>query len=197
MERNKEQNNRRAEILKAAEEIFSLNGYHKADMNEIAKRANIAKGTVYLYFPSKKELFISTIKEGLEALSQKIITELENIDNSVERIKKAISTHMLYLKDHQALYKILLQPDMEFMGDVLKTVKDYKLSKLPKMAEAIKLGIKEKQIRNLDGESLSYMILGMIDLSLYQWLLNPEEEPIEKKIDLLLDVLFNGILSER
>jgi AcrR family transcriptional regulator len=166
-------------------------------MNEIAKRANIAKGTVYLYFPSKKELFISTIKEGLEALSQKIITELENIDNSVERIKKAISTHMLYLKDHQALYKILLQPDMEFMGDVLKTVKDYKLSKLPKMAEAIKLGIKEKQIRNLDGESLSYMILGMIDLSLYQWLLNPEEEPIEKKIDLLLDVLFNGILSER
>lgn len=197
MQENDQQKKRRAEILEAAEEIFSLNGYHKADMNEIAKKANIAKGTVYLYFPSKKELFISTIKDGLETLSQKISKDVENINNSVDRIKKAISTHMLYLKDHQALYRILLQPDLEFMDDVFKTMKDYKLSKLPRIAEAIKQGIKEKQIRDVDEKSLSYMILGMIDLTLYQWLSNPEEEPIEKKIDLLIDVLFNGISSEK
>lgn len=195
MEENKQQKKRRAEILEAAEEVFSLNGYHKADMNEIAKKANIAKGTVYLYFPSKKELFISIIKDGLETLAQKIGEELKNIDNSVEKIKKAISTHMLYLKDHQGLYRILLQPDIELMDDVFNTMKDIKLSKLPRMAEGIKEGIKEKQIRNLDETSLSYMILGMIDMTLYHWLSNPNEEPIEKKIDLLFDVLFNGIAN--
>ena len=193
MKENKQQKKRRADILEAAEEVFSLNGYHKADMNEIAKKASIAKGTVYLYFPSKKELFISIIKDGLETLAKKIKEEVENIDNSVEKIKKAISTQMLYLKNHQGLYRILLQPDSELMDDVFKTMKDIRLSKLPRLAEGIKEGIKEKQIRNLDETSLSFMILGMIDMTLYHWLTNPNEESIEKKIDLLIDVLFNGI----
>ncbi len=193
MKENKQQKKRRADILEAAEEVFSLNGYHKADMNEIAKKASIAKGTVYLYFPSKKKIFISLIKDGLETLAKKIKEDVENIDNSVEKIKKAISTQMLYLKNHQGLYRILLQPDSELMDDVFKTMKDIRLSKLPRLAEGIKEGIKEGQIRNLNETSLSFMILGMIDMTLYHWLTNPNEEPIEKKIDLLIDVLFNGI----
>lgn len=196
MEENEQQKKRRSEILEAAKAIFSSAGLHKADMNEIAKRANIAKGTVYLYFPSKKDLFIAVIQDGLESLSHKIREEVENIDDSVGKIKKAISTYMLFFKDHQALYRILLQPDLELIDGIAETMKDVKLSKLPQIAETIKKGIEKGQIRKVDEETVSYMILGMIDLVLYQWLSNNgEEEQIEKKIEQINEVLFKGILN--
>ena len=195
MKENEQQKKRRTEILEAAKEIFSSTGFHKADMNEIAKRASVAKGTVYLYFPSKKELFIAVIKEGLENLSKKIMDDGENIDDSVEKIKKAISTYMLFFKDHQALYRILLHPDLELIDGIAETMKDIKLSKLPHLTEALKKGSKKGQIRNVDEEAVSYMILGMIDFLLYQWLSNNGEEPIENKIEQISEVLFKGILN--
>lgn len=195
MQQSDQQKKKRDNILKSAEKIFSLSGFHKADMSEIAKSANVAKGTVYLYFPSKKELFISVIKDGLEDLSQKINNEVKNIDDAVEKIKKAISTHMLFFKSHQELYRILIHPDVELMEDIFTTLKDIKLSKLPKLIEGLENGINAGQIRKLNAKSLSYMILGMTDLLLFQWLSNPEEESLESKIEQLFDVLFNGILN--
>jgi hypothetical protein len=82
------------------------------------------------------------------------------------------------------------------MDDIAETMKDIKLSKLPQISETIAKGIKEGQIRKLDEKSLSYMILGMTDLLLFQWLSNPDEEPIAKKIEQITDVLFRGILNE-
>jgi AcrR family transcriptional regulator len=53
---------RREQILKAAMEAFSQKGYAAATIPEIARLAGIAAGTIYLYFPSKRELFIAVIK---------------------------------------------------------------------------------------------------------------------------------------
>lgn len=193
MQENDQQKKKRADILESAKEIFSSAGFHKADMNEIAKCANVAKGTVYLYFPSKKELFIAVIRDGLETLSKKIRKDVENIERPVGKIKKAISTYMMFFKEQQALYRILIHPDLELMDDVVKTMKDVKLSKLPLLGETLRKGMEEGQIRKMDEKSLSYMILGMVDLVLFQWLSNPNEEPIEKKIEQVNDVLFRGI----
>jgi TetR/AcrR family fatty acid metabolism transcriptional regulator len=190
------QRKRRIEILKSAKDVFSSAGFHKAGMDEIARRANIAKGTVYLYFPSKIELFIAVIKDGLENLAQKISSEVEVIESSADKIKKAISTYMLFFSDNQQLYRILLHPDLDFNDEVRKIMKDVKLSKLPQITITIKKGIEKGEIRELDEESLSYMILGMTDFLLFQWLSNPNTEPIEKKIDQINDVLFRGISAD-
>jgi TetR/AcrR family fatty acid metabolism transcriptional regulator len=192
MHESDQQKKRRIEILESAKNVFSSAGFHNADMNEIAKRANIAKGTIYLYFPSKIELFLSVIKDGLENLGEKINSEVANIDDSVSKIKRAISTYMMFFSDHQALYRILLHRDLDFNDEVREIMK-IKLSKLPQLTATIKEGIANGQIRNLDEESLSYMILGMTDLLLFQWLSNPDAEPIEKKIEQINDVLFRGI----
>ncbi|TYR81615.1 TetR/AcrR family transcriptional regulator [Priestia megaterium] len=49
----------REKILDAAFEVFGSKGYHDAKMIEIAKKAGISKGTIYLYFPSKEDLYIA------------------------------------------------------------------------------------------------------------------------------------------
>ena len=57
-------------ILDATLAVFAEAGYHKARIEDIAERAGVAKGTIYLYFPSKKELFYALIEEiGLRHLT--------------------------------------------------------------------------------------------------------------------------------
>lgn len=60
---NKKRATRRQEqILKAALEIFSRKGYTAATVPEIAREAGVAAGTIYIYYPSKRELFIAVIE---------------------------------------------------------------------------------------------------------------------------------------
>jgi AcrR family transcriptional regulator len=54
---------RRTQILKAAMDVFTRKGFASATMPEIAREAGIAVGTIYLYYPSKHELFIAVIKD--------------------------------------------------------------------------------------------------------------------------------------
>jgi len=62
-ERKKENTRKRREqILEAAMEVFSRKGFATATTAEIAREAGVAEGTIYNYFPSKRELFIDVIK---------------------------------------------------------------------------------------------------------------------------------------
>ena len=196
MEKLDQRQIRQAEILDAAKEVFSTMGFHKADINEIAKLAGIAKGTVYLYYPNKKSLFLAVIELGLEKLATEIEKKLLDISDLEDQIKTAIKTYMVFFKNNQKFYRLLVHPDLELMDEVVKKFKDVKLAKLPQMVNIINRGIEQNVLKPIDAESLSYMILGMVDLILFQWLLKPEKDTIEQKILQVYEVLFKGILNE-
>jgi TetR/AcrR family fatty acid metabolism transcriptional regulator len=52
-------------ILQTAEAVLAEKGYYEMSMDEIAARVGIAKGTIYLHFPSKEDLFVALFKRGL------------------------------------------------------------------------------------------------------------------------------------
>ncbi|MDD3275094.1 MAG: helix-turn-helix domain containing protein, partial [Candidatus Omnitrophica bacterium] len=59
---------RRADILKAAEHLFALKGYHKATIRDIAKEAQYATGTVYLHFKDKGDLYLALLEGRIKDL---------------------------------------------------------------------------------------------------------------------------------
>lgn len=71
--REREKQERRRSILQAARETFFENGFHHATVDSVAERAEVSKGTVYLYFESKEALLAHLLLEGLEDL----VAELE------------------------------------------------------------------------------------------------------------------------
>ena len=66
--RAREKAHRKKAILLAAKNAFFENGFQATTMEQIAHAAELSKGTVYLYFQSKEELYVSLLKEGLELL---------------------------------------------------------------------------------------------------------------------------------
>ena len=63
---------RRSELLTAARAIFGKKGFHDASIDEIAEAAEVAKGTVYLYYSSKKDLYLEAVRFGVESLNHEL-----------------------------------------------------------------------------------------------------------------------------
>jgi AcrR family transcriptional regulator len=61
-----------ARILQAAVELFTERDFHQVLMDEVAERADVGKGTVYRYFPTKEELYFATIFEGWDRLGKEL-----------------------------------------------------------------------------------------------------------------------------
>jgi AcrR family transcriptional regulator len=65
--KERQRQERAALILQVAEEVLTEKGYHETSMDEIAARVGVAKGTVYLHFPSKEDLVFALFQRELEA----------------------------------------------------------------------------------------------------------------------------------
>src|SRR5690625_3893230 len=85
---------RRQEILNAATESFSLYGYKATTMSQVAKLANVGKGTIYTFFKNKEELFREIINS--------LIIDMENAANQAIRSDKPFQENV-----HLALYRML------------------------------------------------------------------------------------------
>ena len=87
--REKEKLERRKSILIAARELFYEKGYQTTTVEEIAEAADVSKGTVYLYFSSKDELYVSVVLEGFQIVDD-IITDIMASESSIVEKGKAV-----------------------------------------------------------------------------------------------------------
>ncbi len=67
MTRHRSEDERRAQILRAARAVFIDKGFEKARVQDVARRAGLSKGAVYFYFSSKRELFLTLVEEEHES----------------------------------------------------------------------------------------------------------------------------------
>lgn len=70
--KEKQRQEREALILQVAEEVLAEKGYHETSMDEIAMRVGIAKGTVYLHFPSKEDLVVAIFAHDMQEFSHAV-----------------------------------------------------------------------------------------------------------------------------
>src|SRR5947208_14875021 len=84
--KEKQRQEREALILQTAEEVLMEKGYYETSIDEIAARVGIAKGTVYLHFPSKEDLVIAIFERDMKKLLQYIDTAMSSALTSCGKI---------------------------------------------------------------------------------------------------------------
>jgi AcrR family transcriptional regulator len=98
--------NRREDILKAAREVFKQSGYAKAHVAEIAQRAGVAKGTVYLYFESKQAMLDALCDRYQEMIADALLPALQNPDPRAA-IKEAVHAALAVASRERDLLELL------------------------------------------------------------------------------------------
>src|SRR5262249_36824541 len=94
------------EILAAARRVFASKGYEAATVDEIAELAGVAKGTIYCYFPSKFELFIGTLRGGMQELFERAETSMRAATTAAGKIRAFIHIRLEYGEQNREFFRI-------------------------------------------------------------------------------------------
>src|SRR5215510_2430765 len=92
---------RTAGILEAARKIFALKGFNNATVDDIAAAAGVAKGTVYLYYQSKRDIYFGALKFGIEQMYALLDEELRRVSSPEEKLRKLIGVKLAYFDDNR------------------------------------------------------------------------------------------------
>ena len=188
---------REKQIYKAALKVFSKYGYYKADMDIIAQRAEIGKGTVYRYFESKKNLFVSLVEWGLNQLKDEILTSIEGIDDVIERINTALEVYFNFYKNHKGFYRILVYEKYNFMDEIAKKFKEKYFAHLHIIENVFHQGIQKGVFKNIDTRCASFALVGITDALLFKWLFENKSSCFDEELAALQEIFFKGILIEK
>ncbi|EKF86688.1 TetR/AcrR family transcriptional regulator [Methanobacterium formicicum] len=103
-EREKEQ--RRKDIFKAAEKLFLSRGYDDVSMNDIASAVELSKATLYLYFDNKEELFFAIVRRGNLILNSMIKKAVENAQTGIDKVSAFRMAHHEFNRDYPDYIRI-------------------------------------------------------------------------------------------
>jgi TetR/AcrR family transcriptional regulator len=121
--KQREKEARQKAIIDAAEAVIFSKGYDQATMDEIAAQAELSKGTLYLYFKSKEQLYMSIVQRGFE-LQQRLFREALNSGrNGLEKVRAIGEAWLRFYRDYPnyfnaTMYYESLQLDTESVDEI-------------------------------------------------------------------------------
>lgn len=148
--KKREREQRRRQIMRAAHNVFSIKGFTKTTMEDIAREAELSPGTLYLYFKNKDELYASLSVEVLERLYEKLkrvyIKEARNPNVRIDHLKQSL--YDVYQVDPLILLNLFHLQSSEILRNLappmLTTIRDLSKQSLEIISKIFAEGIENK-----------------------------------------------------
>lgn len=120
--RERETVERRDAILAAARDLFFEHGIHRTTVDDVAARAEVAKGTVYLYFESKETILAHLLLEGLEALGESLEAAFgEAAPHPAEtRLRRISAAYLDFFQNEQEYFRLMMAFDRGQFQDAVQ-----------------------------------------------------------------------------
>ncbi len=189
---------RRRQILAAAKAVFADAGYHGASIHAIIERAQIARGTFYLYFASKAAVFDSILDQALADLRSRI-HRIEVEDPAAPppqvQLREQVVATLAYIVQDRPLATLLLSagntPDVE----AAERIEQFYGEMRDLLRRALESGLEIGLLRKCHPELVSAALLGLIRGVIEQLVRKDNELTVEDVVNELLMVALRGVLK--
>ncbi len=150
--KEREKNQRRNDIIDAAEKLFFSKGLSNTTMDEVAKQAEFSKGTLYLYFKSKEDLYLAINVRGMKILEKMFRTVLNSSDNGLCKTRNIGKKYYEFAEKYPDYFNAMVYYELNEIEiseetSSAKTCEDQGNRTLQTVAEAVQEGIKDESIR--------------------------------------------------
>ena len=185
------------QIIEAAVEVIAENGYHASQVSKIARKANVADGTIYLYFKNKEDILISVFNEKMGHFIEKIVSEINKQETASKKLLTLIQMHYKQLSESPYLAIVtqleLRQSKAELRYEINKVLKSY----LNVMDEIIAQGIQEKEIRSdINPQLMRQMIFGTLDETVTTWVMKSQRYTLIDQAEEVHKLLTKGFFVD-
>lgn len=128
---------RRAQVLEAAREVFVAQGYHAAAMDVIAERAGVSKPVLYQHFPGKLDLYLALLDAGLAELEAAVATAIGSTHDNKLRVQATMQAYFAFVDDPQGAFRLVFESDLSNEPSVRERVEKVDLAVSQRIAAVI------------------------------------------------------------
>lgn len=193
------------EILPIATQIFASRGYASTDVQEIADRLGIAKGTVYHYFPSKEQLFLAAVDRGMAGLSKAINASVHNENDNcgdssgvdaIKQIARAIRAFLKYFDENPDMVELIVQERAEFRDRKKPTYLEHRERNIRPWHELFRSLSNCGRFRPLNEEPVTQTISNLLYGTIFTTYFARSGHSFESLSKQVLSLVFAGLLSD-
>ena len=190
--------NKHHKIIQAAIKVFAEKGFYNSRVSEIAKEANVADGTIYLYFRNKDDILISLFEEEFGQIVENMRKELEKERDALQKIRRFATMHLSIISKQRHLAEVLgveVRQSSKFMKEyVNKPFIEYLNLVRSVVSEGQELGLIRK---DLTPGVMKRALFGALDEMARYWVLSAKKKhSINEAALQISDVFIRGMMSE-
>jgi AcrR family transcriptional regulator len=187
---------RHAEILEAARRVFARRGFTDASVEAIAQEAGMAKGTVYLYYPSKRALYWAALRDGLVRLGQVLKDRVSAAQPIREKIRAFVDTKISYVEEHRDFVKIYYA---EFANAIahpcapLRDFRDLYLQHIGILKGALREAVEEGTIARVPEEEAAFAIYDLTRGVIMRRMLGWAHSSLAEDVEFVVNLAWQGL----
>ena len=185
-------------ILDAAIAVIAEKGFFGCRVSDIADRAGVADGTIYLYFKSKEQILMAAIDSAFSGFLTHARAELQDVREPQERLRRLARLHLLTLGANRAL-AVVFQTELRHSAKFLALFSQHHLVEYFDLIRSV---IREGQDAGLFRREISDKIaancfFGALDEMVTSWMLSEHDYPLAGAADPIVDVILQGLEAKR
>jgi AcrR family transcriptional regulator len=186
--------NKRLRIMQAAEQLFRTRQFHEIALDEVARVADVGKGTIYLYFSDKEDLFFQTAVAGYDEMCKLLLENVANESTFGETLLQTCTTISDFFRRRRPLFRMILSEGaraLESGGGLRKRWLEHRKSMREAVAAIIARGIASGDVQSgLPAEVLAEYLLAM--LRTRAWELEDQPETVRSDAS-IADLFIHGV----
>src|SRR5262245_18566693 len=183
---------RKSELLRAARTVFSRRGFHDSTIDEIAAEAGVAKGTVYLYFQSKQDIYLAALRDGIKMLNDEMRSQAATRGSAKDRLRNLIATKISFFDANLDFFQIL-QSELSRVEAAISQCRDLYFEQVEIIEGVLHDGIQEGDIKKLNTKKAALafedLTKGGVSQRVHGW----SKTRMNDEIDFTLNLLWKGI----
>jgi len=191
---------RRRQFLHAAMKVFAAKGFHEASVTDIIEATGAARGTFYLYFPGKREIFEALLDEFLERLRERLapvrLPEQNRDDRVVmDQIRRNAQQLVSLLLQERDLVRLLLREAGGLDSPARDRVATFHRLLGTWVAESLEDGMAAGIVHRGNSALMARALVGMVEGPFRAWADQDLELDQDTAVEELLGILRRGFLS--
>ncbi len=187
---------RTAGILAAAHRVFAERGFHGATIDAVAHGAKVAKGTVYLYYRSKRDLYWAALKQGVLAMLERTRAEMDAAETTEAKIRAFVESKVRYFDENREFFKIYYSEFGNALTYPANAHKDFTAlyrRQAHMLEEVLERGLRRREIRcgraDVTALAIAELTRGLITHRLLGW----SKGKVQEDVVFLFDFNWKGI----
>ncbi len=181
---------RRAQLLTAALEVFTAAGYHSAAMDEIADRARVSKPVLYQHFPSKLELYLAVLDLHIDSLVFAIQKAIAQHRSNADRVKATVEAYFGFIDSEGEAFRLLFESDMSLEPQVRERLNrmTYDCAAAVSAVISIDTGLAKEE-----SMMLAVGLIGTVQTIARHWLDRDGKIDRTRATELVMNLIWRGI----